>query len=83
MADGECSGKFGLVDSNEKFHYINVTTGSIDKTIEIPENGQLCKAGRRDSEQLRMNNALIGIFKKNLHKYEIDIIFMEAFYVCC
>jgi hypothetical protein len=29
-----------------------------------------------------MNNALIGIFKKNLHKYEIDIIFMEAFYVC-
>jgi len=30
---------FGLVDSNEKFHYINVTTGSIDKTIEIPENG--------------------------------------------
>ena len=26
-----------------------------------------------------MNNALIGIFKKNLHKYEIDIIFMELF----
>lgn len=22
---------FGLVDSNEKFHYINVTTGSIDQ----------------------------------------------------
>lgn len=40
---------FGLVDSNGKFHYINVTTGSIDKTIEIPENGDYTLAIRNNS----------------------------------
>ena len=42
---------FGLVDSNEKFHYINVTTGSIDKTIEIPENGDYTLAIRNNSSK--------------------------------
>ncbi len=40
---------FGLVDSNGKFHYVNVTTGSIDKTIEIPENGNYTLAIRNNS----------------------------------
>ena len=42
---------FGLVDSNEKFHYINVTTGSIDKTIEIPENGSYTLVIRNNSSK--------------------------------
>ena len=42
---------FGLVDSNEKFHYINVTTGSIDKTIEIPENGDYTLIIRKIEER--------------------------------
>lgn len=30
---------FGLVDSDGTFHYINVTGGSIDKTIQVNESG--------------------------------------------
>ena len=30
---------FGLLDSGGVYHYINVKTGSIDKTIKVPENG--------------------------------------------
>ena len=30
---------FGLIDPDGIFHYINVNTGSIDVTIEVPENG--------------------------------------------
>lgn len=30
---------FGLIDPDGVFYYVNVTTGSIDKTIKIPENG--------------------------------------------
>ena len=32
-------------------HYINVTTGSIDKTIEIPENGDYTLAIRNNSSK--------------------------------
>lgn len=49
---------FGLVDSNEKFHYINVTTGSIDKTIEIPENGDYTLAIRNNSSKSVMQDRL-------------------------
>ena len=41
---------FGLVDSEGIFHYVNVTTGSIDKTIEVPENGNYVFAIRNNSE---------------------------------
>lgn len=30
---------FGLLDSDGVYHYINVITGSVDVTIEVPENG--------------------------------------------
>lgn len=30
---------FGLVDSDGLFHYVNVTNGSIDRTIEINQRG--------------------------------------------
>lgn len=33
------------------FAYINVTTGSIDKTIEIPENGDYTLAIRNNSSK--------------------------------
>lgn len=51
---------FGLVDSNEKFHYINVTTGSIDKTIEIPENGDYTLAIRNNSSKSVIGEFEIG-----------------------
>ena len=40
---------FGLLDSDGVYHYINVTTGSIDKTIEVPENGSYTLAIRNNS----------------------------------
>ena len=42
---------FGLVDSEGIFHYINVTTGSIDKTIEVPENGSYTLMSRNNSSK--------------------------------
>ena len=41
----------GLVDSEGIFHYINVTTGSIDKTIEVPENGSYTLMIRNNSSK--------------------------------
>ncbi len=38
-APEDASMDFGLIDSKGGFHYVNVTTGSIDATIKIPENG--------------------------------------------
>ena len=40
---------FGLVDSEGVYHYINTKTGNIDKTIEIPENGDYTLAIRNNS----------------------------------
>lgn len=42
---------FGLVDSEGVFHYINVKTGSIDKTIEVPENGSYTLMIRNNSSK--------------------------------
>lgn len=41
---------FGLLDSSNVFHYINVTTGSIDKTITVPERGNYKLAIRNNSK---------------------------------
>ena len=30
---------FGLIAPNGMYYYFNVTNGSIDKTIQVPENG--------------------------------------------
>lgn len=40
---------FGLIDPDGVFHYINVTTGSIDETIEVPESGNYTLAIRNNS----------------------------------
>lgn len=40
---------FGLIDSGGTFHYVNVKTGSIDKTITVPENGNYIFAIRNNS----------------------------------
>ena len=42
---------FGLIDSNGVFHYVNTTNGSIDKSIEIKENGTYIFAVRNNSSQ--------------------------------
>lgn len=42
---------FGLLDSDSIYHYINVTTGSIDKTIEVPENGSYTLVIRNNSSK--------------------------------
>lgn len=42
---------FGLVDPEGVFHYINITTGSIDATITVPENGNYTFAVRNNSSQ--------------------------------
>lgn len=42
---------FGLVDSDGVYHYVNVTTGSIDKTIVIPENGSYTLVIRNNSSK--------------------------------
>ena len=42
---------FGLIDSEGVFHYINVKTGSIDKTIEVPENGSYTLMIRNNSSK--------------------------------
>ena len=40
---------FGLLDSDQVFHYVNTKTGSIDTTIEAPENGSYTFAVRNNS----------------------------------
>jgi len=42
---------FGLLDSDGVYHYVNVTTGSIDKTIEVPENGSYTMVIRNNSSK--------------------------------
>ena len=39
---------FGVVDSNNVFHYLNCTSGSIKKTIEITESGRYILAIRNN-----------------------------------
>lgn len=48
-APEDVSMDFGLVDLEEVFHYINVTSGSIDATIEVPENGNYTFAIKNNS----------------------------------
>lgn len=45
----DASVDFGLVDSDGVFHYFNVTTGSIDKTILIEKNGNYTLQIRNNS----------------------------------
>lgn len=40
---------FGLIDPDGIFHYINVTNGTIDKTIVIEERGNYTLAIRNNS----------------------------------
>lgn len=40
---------FGLVDSNNVFHYINSTTGSVDGGVAAPESGSYTPAIRNNS----------------------------------
>lgn len=42
---------FGLIDSAGVFHYVNTTNGSIDKSIEIKENGTYIFAVRNNSSK--------------------------------
>lgn len=46
----DASMDFGLIDPDGVFHFINVTTGSIDETIEVPESGNYRLAIRNNSE---------------------------------
>lgn len=45
----DASMDFGLVDPDGVFHYFNVTDGSIDKTIQVNENGNYTFAVRNNS----------------------------------
>lgn len=47
----DASMDFGLVDPNGVFHFFNVTDGSIDKTIQVNENGNYTFAVRNNSSQ--------------------------------
>lgn len=49
-APEDSSMDFGLIDPEGVFHYINVKTGSIDATIEVPENGNYILAIRNNTE---------------------------------
>lgn len=40
---------FGLLDSDNVFHYINSTTGSVNGGVEAPENGSYTPAIRNNS----------------------------------
>lgn len=42
---------FGLIDADGVFHYFNVTSGSIDKTIRIEERGTYTFAVRNNSSK--------------------------------
>ncbi len=48
-APEDASMDFGVIDPDGIFHYINVTTGSIDVTIEVPESGNYTLAIRNNS----------------------------------
>lgn len=48
-APEDASMDFGLIDPDGIFHYINVTTGTIDVTIEVPKNGNYTLAIRNNS----------------------------------
>lgn len=48
-APEDASMDFGLIDPDGIFHYINVTTGTIDVTIEVPDNGNYTFAIRNNS----------------------------------
>lgn len=41
---------FGLLDSDNVFHYLNVTKGSIDKTIKISKRGNYTFAIRNNTD---------------------------------
>ena len=41
---------FGLLDSDNVFHYLNVTKGSIDKTIKIEKRGNYTFAIRNNTD---------------------------------
>lgn len=47
----DASVDFGLIDSDGRFHYLNVTNGSIDKTIRIEERGNYTFAARNNSSK--------------------------------
>ncbi len=40
---------FGVIDSNNVFHYINVTSGSVDGGVTVTESGQYTPAIRNNS----------------------------------
>lgn len=40
---------FGLIDSSNHFHYVNVTSGSIDQSIRISQSGSYYLAIRNNS----------------------------------
>ncbi len=46
----DASVDFGLVDSEGVFHYINITSGSIDKTIQINKSGKYTLQVRNNSD---------------------------------
>lgn len=50
-APEDASMDFGLVDPNGVFHFFNVTDGSVDKTIQVNENGNYKLAVRNNSDQ--------------------------------
>ena len=50
----------GLVDSDGVYHYVNVTTGSIDKTIEVPENGSYTLMIRNKSSKSVVVTGIVG-----------------------
>lgn len=51
---------FGLIDSDGIFHYITVTTGSIDATIKVPENGNYTFAIRNNTGTEVMVSGIIN-----------------------
>lgn len=51
-APEDASVDFGLIDPEGIFHYINVTTGTIDATINISENGNYTFAIRNNSGKM-------------------------------
>lgn len=46
----DASVDFGLIDEEGIFHYINVTTGSIDATIRVSDTGNYTLAIRNNSD---------------------------------
>ena len=42
---------FGLIDSDNVFHYVNITGGSINKSIQVDERGEYTLAIRNNSSR--------------------------------